>query len=127
MQAGKGVYIEIQGHTDAIGGEAYNEHLGLERAEAVRRYLSQQHKFPLHRINVTSYGESAPSPTTRAAKAGAEPAGGAGGPQLGESGLKASLVSLSACIASWDVRNSRRSIRAECGRLLPDSPGFGRS
>ncbi len=60
VSAGKGVYIEIQGHTDAIGGEAYNEHLGLERAEAVRRYLSQQHKFPLHRINVISYGESAP-------------------------------------------------------------------
>lgn len=60
VSAGKGVYIEIQGHTDAIGGEAYNEHLGLERAEAVRRYLSQQHKFPLHRINIISYGESAP-------------------------------------------------------------------
>lgn len=60
VSAGKGVYIEIQGHTDAIGGESYNEHLGLERAEAVRRYLSQQHKFPLHRINVISYGESAP-------------------------------------------------------------------
>ena len=60
VSAGKGVYIEIQGHTDAIGGESYNEHLGLERAEAVRRYLSQQHKFPLHRINIISYGESAP-------------------------------------------------------------------
>ena len=60
VSAGKGVYIEIQGHTDGIGGEAYNEHLGLERAEAVRRYLSQQHKFPLHRINIISYGESAP-------------------------------------------------------------------
>ncbi len=60
VSAGKGVYIEIQGHTDGIGGESYNEHLGLERAEAVRRYLSQQHKFPLHRINIISYGESAP-------------------------------------------------------------------
>jgi peptidoglycan-associated lipoprotein len=60
VSAGKGVYIEIQGHTDAIGSETYNEELGLERAEAVRRYLSQQHKFPLHRINIISYGESAP-------------------------------------------------------------------
>lgn len=56
---GKGVYIEIQGHTDAVGPEPYNENLGLQRAEAVRRYLSQQHKFPLHRINVISYGETA--------------------------------------------------------------------
>ncbi len=59
VQEGRGVYIEIQGHTDATGAEAYNEELGLERAEAVRRYLSQQHKFPLHRINVISYGETA--------------------------------------------------------------------
>lgn len=56
----KGVYIEIQGHTDSVGSETYNEELGLLRAEAVRRYLSQQHKFPLHRINVISYGETAP-------------------------------------------------------------------
>jgi outer membrane protein OmpA-like peptidoglycan-associated protein len=56
----KGVYIEIQGHTDNVGSEKYNEELGLLRAEAVRRYLNQEHKFPLHRINVISYGESAP-------------------------------------------------------------------
>lgn len=54
-----GVYIEIQGHTDSVGSEKYNEELGLLRAEAVRRYLSQQHQFPLHRINVISYGEAA--------------------------------------------------------------------
>ena len=53
-----GVYIEIQGHTDSVGSEKYNEELGLLRAEAVRRYLSQQHSFPLHRINVISYGEA---------------------------------------------------------------------
>lgn len=54
-----GVYIEIQGHTDSTGSEKYNEELGLLRAEAVRRYLSQQHQFPLHRMNVISYGETA--------------------------------------------------------------------
>ena len=48
----KNVYIEIQGHTDNVGSEKYNEELGLLRAEAVRRYLNQEHKFPLHRINV---------------------------------------------------------------------------
>ena len=55
----KGVYIEIQGHTDSVGSEKYNEELGLLRAEAVRRYLSQKHQFPLHRMNVISDGESA--------------------------------------------------------------------
>jgi len=55
----KNVYVEIQGHTDSTGSEKYNEELGLLRAEAVRRYLNQKHGFPLHRINVISYGESA--------------------------------------------------------------------
>jgi len=55
----KNVYIEIQGHTDSVGSDKYNEELGLLRAESVRRYLNQKHGFPLHRINVISYGESA--------------------------------------------------------------------
>lgn len=56
----KSVYIEIQGHTDSVGSDKYNEELGMLRAEAVRRYLNQQHGIPLHRINIISYGESAP-------------------------------------------------------------------
>jgi peptidoglycan-associated lipoprotein len=56
----QGVYIEIQGHTDNVGSTKYNEQLGLQRAEAVRRYLNQQQKFPLHRINVISYGKTSP-------------------------------------------------------------------
>jgi outer membrane protein OmpA-like peptidoglycan-associated protein len=55
----KNVYIEIQGHTDNVGSDKYNEELGLLRAESVRRYLNQKHGFPLHRINVISYGETA--------------------------------------------------------------------
>ena len=56
----KNVYIEIQGHTDATGSEEYNERLGMERAEAVRNYLSRQHGIALHRMNVISYGEAEP-------------------------------------------------------------------
>lgn len=54
------VYIEIQGHTDAVGAEDYNLKLGERRAEAARRYLSQGHQIPLHRMSIISYGESAP-------------------------------------------------------------------
>lgn len=54
------VYIEIQGHTDNIGSEAYNLRLGRERAEAVMRYLRIKHEIPLSRIGVFSYGESRP-------------------------------------------------------------------
>ena len=56
-----GYYIEIQGHTDSNGPDEYNEQLGEERAEAVRRYLNKEHGFPLHRMAVISYGESSPA------------------------------------------------------------------
>ena len=56
----KGIYIEIEGHTDNVGDKVYNEALGMERAEAVKRYLYEQHQVPLHKINVISYGEDKP-------------------------------------------------------------------
>ena len=54
------VWIEIEGHTDNVGGKELNEKLGMERAEAVKRYLYEQHQIPLHKINVISYGEDKP-------------------------------------------------------------------
>ena len=56
----KNVFIEIEGHTDNVGDKAFNEHLGMERAEAVKRYLYEQHQIPLHKMNVISYGEEKP-------------------------------------------------------------------
>ncbi len=57
----KGVYFEIEGHTDSAGAKTINEQLGLKRAEAVKRYLYEQHKIPLHKMNVISYGEEKPA------------------------------------------------------------------
>ena len=57
---GKDLYIEIEGHTDNVGTKEGNYELGLERAEAVKRYLYMQHQIPLHKINVISYGEEKP-------------------------------------------------------------------
>ena len=57
----KGVWIEIEGHTDNVGNEDYNERLGMERAEAVKRYLYEQHQVPLHKMNTISYGEQKPA------------------------------------------------------------------
>ena len=54
------IFIEIEGHTDNVGGKELNEKLGAERAEAVKRYLYEQHQIPLHKINVISYGEDKP-------------------------------------------------------------------
>jgi outer membrane protein OmpA-like peptidoglycan-associated protein len=56
----KSVYLEIEGHTDNIGSEDYNEHLGELRAEAVRDYLAEKAGIPLHVMNVISFGESKP-------------------------------------------------------------------
>jgi len=56
----KGIYIEIEGHTDAVGRERMNEQLGLARAEAVKRYLYEAHQVPLHKINAISFGEEKP-------------------------------------------------------------------
>jgi len=54
------VFIEIEGHTDNLGSPQGNYQLGLERAEAVKRYLYMQHQIPLHKISVISYGEEKP-------------------------------------------------------------------
>jgi outer membrane protein OmpA-like peptidoglycan-associated protein len=54
------IYVEIEGHTDNTGDAAFNQSLGLARAEAVKRYLYEQHQVPLHKINVISYGEEKP-------------------------------------------------------------------
>jgi len=56
----KAIYIEIEGHTDNVGSHQLNERLGLERAEAVKRYIYEQHQVPLHKMNVISYGEDKP-------------------------------------------------------------------
>jgi outer membrane protein OmpA-like peptidoglycan-associated protein len=56
----KGAYFEIEGHTDNVGPKDINARIGLERAEAVKRYLYEQHQIPLHRMNVISYGQDKP-------------------------------------------------------------------
>ncbi|HJQ37635.1 MAG TPA: OmpA family protein, partial [Thermoanaerobaculia bacterium] len=48
----------------------YNEELGQRRADAVRRYLSREHKLPLNRMSTISYGDTLPveSNKTRAGR-----------------------------------------------------------
>jgi outer membrane protein OmpA-like peptidoglycan-associated protein len=64
---GLGRYIiELQGFTDKIGTAGYNETLSEERAEAVARYLANQHKVPLHNITLLGSGEADGDQKTRA-------------------------------------------------------------
>lgn len=55
-----GLAVELEGHADWIGPEAYNDQLGLARAEAVKRYLTEQLGIPTDRVSVVSYGEREP-------------------------------------------------------------------
>lgn len=61
IELDRGVYLEIQGHTDSTGPESWNLLLGKKRAEAVMEYLYKQHHIPLHRMQVISLGSSVPS------------------------------------------------------------------
>lgn len=56
----RGVYLEIQGHTDSTGPDGVNMTLGRKRAEAVMEYFYKQYRIPLHRMQVISFGSSAP-------------------------------------------------------------------
>jgi len=60
VTANKGVYFEIEGHTDSTGDPNYNFKLGEERAMAVRDYIAKTHSIALSRLNVISYGEEKP-------------------------------------------------------------------
>jgi len=60
VQANRGVYFEIEGHTDSTGDAAYNYKLGEERAMAVRDYIAKKYGIALSRLNVISYGEEKP-------------------------------------------------------------------
>ncbi|MFZ1986870.1 MAG: OmpA family protein [Desulfatitalea sp.] len=56
----RGVYFEIEGHTDASGADEFNQKLGEERAQAVRNYLHNQHVIALSRLEVISFGKAKP-------------------------------------------------------------------
>ena len=56
----RGVYLEIQGHTDSTGSAEYNLLLGKKRADSVMEYLYKQYHVPLHRMQVISLGSAAP-------------------------------------------------------------------
>jgi len=67
-EVGKGVYLEVQGHTDDVGSKKYNDGLGESRAESVRRYLSRQHQLPLVRMSTISYGDTLPVASNKSRK-----------------------------------------------------------
>jgi outer membrane protein OmpA-like peptidoglycan-associated protein len=61
--------VEVQGFTDKTGPATYNDILSQERAEAVARYLANQHQVPLRNINLLGSGVSAGEQKTRQERA----------------------------------------------------------
>ena len=56
------LHIEIEGHTDSVGGDDYNQRLSERRSEAVRAYLVQQ-RIPPTLVDAEGFGESRPVAT----------------------------------------------------------------
>lgn len=63
--------VNVEGHTDSDGSEAYNLDLSNRRAEAVANYLSAQRVDP-RRLRVTGYGESRPISSNQTAQGKAD-------------------------------------------------------
>lgn len=57
----QGMSVALEGHADWTGSEAYNEKLGMARAETVRQYLAEHLQIPADQVSVVSYGESNPT------------------------------------------------------------------
>ena len=52
--------VEVQGHTDSCGADAYNLKLSNRRAAAVRQFLVQRGGIAAGRLDAKGYGETQP-------------------------------------------------------------------
>ncbi len=52
--------LTIEGHTDAHGGDDFNQKLSQERAESVHQYMINAMRIPTYRLIATGYGETRP-------------------------------------------------------------------
>jgi len=51
--------LEVDGHTDSVGADAYNQQLSEKRADSVRDYLVQQ-GIPIASVTVQGFGKTQP-------------------------------------------------------------------
>ncbi len=65
------VYLALEGHADSRGASAYNQALGMKRAEATRQFLYSQ-GVELHRMSAISMGETAPKSPNETAQGQSE-------------------------------------------------------
>ena len=56
----KGSTFVVAGHTDAIGGEPYNQELSERRADTIKKYLTEKYGIAGSDLVTVGYGESKP-------------------------------------------------------------------
>ena len=54
--------VVIEGHTDSVGAEEYNDELSQRRAQSVRRYLVATHGIEAARLEAVGFGKHQPLP-----------------------------------------------------------------
>lgn len=62
-----GLKLDIEGHTDSVGGDAYNQRLSEQRAQSVEKYLMQQ-GLPEASMTATGFGKTQPIASNATAK-----------------------------------------------------------
>jgi OOP family OmpA-OmpF porin len=67
-----GYQVSIEGHTDSIGTDKYNQALSERRAAAVKAHLLQQGVVDSQRIKSVGYGESRPIVDNKTTEGGFE-------------------------------------------------------
>ncbi|MBP1597301.1 MAG: OmpA/MotB domain protein [Acidobacteria bacterium] len=55
-----GLRLEVEGHTDSVGGDAYNQTLSEQRAGSVRDYLIRQGMSTMNSVLAKGFGEAQP-------------------------------------------------------------------
>jgi outer membrane protein OmpA-like peptidoglycan-associated protein len=56
----KGSTFVVAGHTDAIGGEAYNQDLSERRADTIKKYLTEKYGLAGSDLVTVGYGKTRP-------------------------------------------------------------------
>jgi outer membrane protein OmpA-like peptidoglycan-associated protein len=56
----KGSTFVVAGHTDAIGGESYNQELSERRADTIKRYLTEKYGIAGSDLVTVGYGKTKP-------------------------------------------------------------------
>lgn len=58
-----GLKLEVEGHTDSVGSESYNQRLSEQRAGSVRDYLIRQGITDMNSVPIKGFGKSQPVAT----------------------------------------------------------------